>query len=60
MKLKTFLRQTRPIPASVQERFCNGRNGQEEHSAEMDCYVPRYGLRQRNGVQKTNLTDVSM
>ena len=50
--LKTFLRQTGPISAPLQERFCDGRNGQEEHSAEMDCNVPRYGLRERRGFEK--------
>ena len=52
MLLKTFLRQTGPIPAPLQERFCDGRNGQEEHSTEMDCNVPRYGLREWRGFER--------
>ena len=52
MLLKTFLRQTGPISAPLQERFCHGRNGQEEHSAEMDCNVPRYGLREWRGFER--------
>ena len=47
--LQTFLRQTRPIPAALQEGFCDGRNSKEEHPTEMDCNVPCDGLRQWRG-----------
>ena len=47
--VKTFLRETGSVPASLQEGLHHWRNRQEEHSPQVDCDVPCYGLCQWRG-----------